>query len=181
MSPERKFANLFIGMIGLLLALFALSGCKTNQEIRYVPIVQRHDSIVIRTQKDTVIVYPKQANRVLGVKRSRLETDLATSDAAIDENGQLNHSIENKGTIPSKLNYEKISIRDTVQVPFEVEVQVPGKPIVVEVPVKGFYYQFGVWVFYILLVLIALAIYFAVKYPATTKKFRALIQNLKNK
>jgi len=122
----------------ILLSLFLLFGCRT---IKYVPIVQRHDSIVEKTVRDTVLKYLPQKQSVIAVKKSHLETDLAISNASIDSLGLLHHSIENKGTIPGKIIHDKTTVHDSIPVPYKVEV--PGKPKIVNVPVHDFIWWIG--------------------------------------
>lgn len=58
--------------------------------------VERVDSVFVR---DTILLYQPQdstaSNVVLDTEKSHLETDLATSDAWVD-NGKLHHSLSNK-------------------------------------------------------------------------------------
>lgn len=124
----------------IFLSLFLLFGCRT---IKYVPIVQRHDSIVEKTVRDTVLKYLPQKQSAIAVNKSHLETDLAISNASIDSLGLLHHSIENKGTIPGKVISDKTTVHDSIPVPYKVEV--PGKPekVKVIVYVHGFIWWVG--------------------------------------
>ena len=96
-------------LILFLALIFVFIGCKTIHDVQYVDRV--HDTIVNVVVKDTLIKYLPQKQSVITAKNSYLHTDLAFSFASIDSLGKLHHSIENEGTIPSKVitNYTKIT------------------------------------------------------------------------
>lgn len=97
-------------IILLLISVVAIAGCTPRQI--FVPVIR--DSIVEKTVRDTFISYLPQKQQVITIKKSHLETDLSFSDAYIDSLGLLNHSIENKGFIPSKTKETKIVVHDTI-------------------------------------------------------------------
>lgn len=91
-------------ILSLFLAVFLLWGCKPCEPIVIDNTkIQWRDSIVLRTVRDTVVVYPKQENKTITNDSSFLKTDLAFSIAKIRPDGKLFHSIENFGLIPSKI------------------------------------------------------------------------------
>lgn len=106
-------------VIALLIFLLAISmvGCKTNTV--YVPIKVRHDSIVEKTVRDTLIEYLPQKQSVITKGKSYLKTDLAFSNAWVDSAG-LHHDIENFGSVPGKVFHDKTMVHDSVQVPYPV-------------------------------------------------------------
>lgn len=162
----RKKINIF----ALCSLLIALNSCKPKEVIRYVNIPVRHDSIIERTVKDTVIHYAEQKQQVVTVRKSHLETDLALSDALIDSAGLLHHSIANKQLIPAKIKIEKVTVRDSVNVPYPVK----GDPYPVievkKVNVYGFFWWSGM-VFW-LWILIFLVVKINEKYQLFSKIFK---------
>ena len=91
-------------VLSLFLATFLFFGCKPCEPIVIDnTTIQWRDSIVLRTVRDTVTVYPKQENKTVAVDSSFLKTDLAFSLAKIQPDGKLFHSIENYGMIPAKI------------------------------------------------------------------------------
>lgn len=122
-----------LAFIYCILGMMFCTGCKTKEVIRYVPLIQKHDSIVYQTKHDTLLKYLPQKQSVIAVKNSHLETDLAISTACIDSLGLLHHTIENKGVIPGKVIDTKTTVHDSIPVPYPVNV--PGKEVKVEVEV----------------------------------------------
>lgn len=91
-------------ILTLFLAALILYGCKPCEPIVIDnSTIQWRDSIVLRTVRDTVTIYPKQENKTIAVDSSFLKTDLAFSIARIQSDGKLFHSIENYGLIPAKI------------------------------------------------------------------------------
>lgn len=100
--------------------VFSIFACKPQKEIQYVPInntVYIKDSVIV---KDTVTKYQIQYQNVITVKESFLSTDLASSHASIDSVGLLHHSIQNNGSIPSKIVYKTKDRVVNNEVPVEV-------------------------------------------------------------
>lgn len=100
--------------------VFSIFACKPQKEIQYVPInntVYIKDSVIV---KDTVTKYQIQYQNVVAVKESFLSTDLASSHASIDSVGLLHHSIQNNGSIPSKIVYKTKDRVVNNEVPVEV-------------------------------------------------------------
>lgn len=100
--------------------VFSFFACGVQKEIQYVPInntVYIKDSVVI---KDTITKYQIQYQNVVTVKESFLSTDLASSYASIDSIGLLHHSIQNTGSIPSKIVYKTKDRVVNNEVPVEV-------------------------------------------------------------
>lgn len=134
-----------------LLALLLLSACRTAKTLEPSPpvILTNSDSIRIeyieRVRIDTVtmeIPVPAESSRqIVRDSTSHLETSLAFSDAWINTDGSLGHSIKNKDSpikadvpVPVKdtqTNKSSESIKE-VPVPFPVE-----KKIYVETPLSA--------------------------------------------
>lgn len=132
-------------LITIILLFFA---CKAKKDIQYVPIESNSQHIVVSLSKDTTVAFAKQRNEQLTIKKSRLETDLAFSDAEIDSTGLLKHSIENKGYIPAKVIIKIDHQRDTVTKVLHVK----GDTIVIYE--KGFLWISGLvsWILIIIFV-----------------------------
>lgn len=131
----------------LIAACIMMDSCKSKEIIRYVPVIQKHDSIVYQTKHDTLLNYLPQKQSVITPNSSHLETDLAFSNASIDSKGLLHHSIENKGLIPGKVIDTKTTVHDSIPIPYPVNV--PGKDVEVpvNVPVHDFIWWIGLIVF----------------------------------
>lgn len=125
-------------MIIILLALAALlTGCRTARKpeapLPYVPIENRTETKTIHVERiDTVYVeIPAQsAERTTAEKESHLETDYAESDAWINEDGTLTHTLKNKAQpkpVPVKNGTDTVYVSKikpiAVEVPVEVEVE----------------------------------------------------------
>lgn len=114
-----------IGWVAVVITVICvLNSCGSCSKC---PVVGQRDSIYVERvdsvfMRDTVLLYQPQdstaSNVVADTEKSHLETDLATSDAWVD-NGKLHHSLSNKTDlipIPVKIpNYfsreEKYLIR----------------------------------------------------------------------
>lgn len=125
------------------IALLTLASCRTGKDVYSPPVVINNtDSIktetIVITKLDTLTVYveiPAQsAERHTMAGNSHLETDFATSDAWINDDGSLSHTLNNKPqslpadvvvpTTISETNTENVSIREVpVYVPEPVEVE----------------------------------------------------------
>ncbi len=120
----------------IVLAMAILTGCKTTKptpppKIPIVPIETNTDTKIIHTETiDTAFIDipPQSAERTTPGKTSHLETEYAESDAKINEDGTLTHTLANK---PGKKPVPVKNTTDTVYVDTAVEVPVP-----VEVPVE---------------------------------------------
>lgn len=110
--------------------LFMLSGCKSKSPgVKYMPMETDITIKTVHTERvDTVFVeVPAQsAERTTASKTSHLETDYAASDARINEDGTLTHTLFNK---TAKLPVPVKNATDTVYVDKAIE-----KPVPVEVP-----------------------------------------------
>lgn len=116
----------------LTLAIAILTGCKTAkppvQQIPTVPIETITDTRIIHTESiDTLYIQiPAQsAERTAPEKFSHLETDYAESDAKINQDGTLSHSIRNKPAkhpVPVKNSTDTIITERLVEKPIPVEV-----------------------------------------------------------
>lgn len=120
----------------LFLALAILTGCKTSKQpsppaIAVVPIETNTNTKIVHTETiDTVFIEitPQSAERTTPGKFSHLETDYAESDARINEDGTLSHTLTNK---PGKKPVPVKNSTDTIYVDKAVEIPVPA-----EVPVE---------------------------------------------
>ena len=87
-----------IAGVVLILVLFGCSPCKhcTSTPLVDTLIIEKTDTIILR---DTTLMYQPQdstaSNVVADTEKSHLETDLATSDAWV-EDGKLHHNLSNK-------------------------------------------------------------------------------------
>lgn len=119
----------------LIIALVALTGCKSAKQVQkqlpVVPIEANTDTKIIHTESiDTVFVeIPAQsAERTTPERLSHLETDYAQSDARINADGTLSHTIKNKPTkhpAPVKNTADTVFVEKAIEKPVPVEVPVP--------------------------------------------------------
>lgn len=120
----------------LILVAILTTGCKTHKAAHQpsfpvVPIETNTDTKIVHIETiDTVFIeIPAQsAERTTPGKESHLETDYAESDARINEDGTLTHTLHNK---PTKHPVPVKNERDTAHVDKVIE-----KPVPVEVPVE---------------------------------------------
>lgn len=101
---DDKLHNITLGTawaiagVVLILVLFGCSPCKhcTSTPLVDTLIIEKTDTIILR---DTTLMYQPQdstaSNVVADTEKSHLETDLATSDAWV-EDGKLHHNLSNK-------------------------------------------------------------------------------------
>lgn len=132
-----------VAFIGSILSLLVFTGCySSKQTIPATPVVANNsdsvrtvyiETVVIDTVKIEVPVPMESANQVVPDSTSHLETSLALSDAWINPDGTLGHSIANK---PGKLdadvlvpNITKTTEKESIK---EKEIPVPS-PYPVEV------------------------------------------------
>lgn len=109
-----------------------LTGCKTakqaQQPLPVVPIKTKTDTRIIHTERiDTVFIeIPAQsAERTTADKISHLETAYAESDARINEDGTLSHTLKNKSApkpVPVKNATDTVFVNKTIEKPVPVEV-----------------------------------------------------------
>ncbi len=115
-------------IISFIFTLCLMYGCKTVEVPYPVEVPVRYDSIITVVERDTVLSYPKQEQKVITTDSSYLKTDLAFSFAKIDSVGKLHHSIENFGLIPSKIKETKKEVKKDV--PIIVKTPAP-EPIII--------------------------------------------------
>ena len=113
-------------------------GCAGTKKVQYVPTqteirVEYRDSLIY--VKDTIFVTPpveEKENKTLQ-DSSHLETSIAVSDAWIDEDNNLNHTLKNKTDTVFKYVYDTVVVskivKEYVDRPVIVEVEVPVKYI----------------------------------------------------
>lgn len=126
---EERLHNILelIGWVAVFITVVCiLNSCSPCSKC---PIVGQRDSIYVERVdsvflKDTILLYQPQdstaSNVVEDTEKSHLETDLATSDAWV-EDGKLHHSLSNKtdltpipAQIPNYVSSEKIYLTRTV-------------------------------------------------------------------
>lgn len=127
----------------VVVALLSLASCRSGKVVYSPPVVLNNaDSIRIETvtitKLDTVTVFvevPAQsAERYTAAGNSHLETDFAESDAWINDDGSLSHTLENKPqslaadvTVPNtsqETNTANVSVKEIpVEEPTIVEVE----------------------------------------------------------
>ena len=118
----------------MFIVMFLMMGCSICHRVQYVPVESKVDSVIIEKIVERVdSVYfpvPSESSEVVREDSSHLETSVAISDAKIDSNGVLHHTLKNKNTSLKK----EIVYRDKIiEKKVEVEKEVP---VEVEVPVK---------------------------------------------
>lgn len=116
----------------IILAAALITGCKTSGQpqptLPVVPVETNTNTRIIHTESiDTVFIeVPAQsAERTTPEKTSHLETDYAESDARINEDGTLSHSLKNKPTkhpVPVKNSTDTIYVDKVIEKPVPVEV-----------------------------------------------------------
>ena len=118
----------------LFLLMFFMVSCGTFRKVQYVPVNTSKDSVIVEKIVERVdSVYfpvPGESVEVFREDSSHLETSVAISDAKIDSNGVLHHSLRNKDVnLKKEIIYKDKIIEKKVEVEKEV-------PVEVEVPVK---------------------------------------------
>lgn len=116
----------------LLSAALLTTGCKTHKTVQeqlpIVPIETNTDTKIVHIETiDTVFIeIPAQsAERTTPGKESHLETNYAESDARINEDGTLTHTLHNKPTkqpVPVKNSTDTVYIDKFIEKPVPVEV-----------------------------------------------------------
>lgn len=117
----------------LIMAAAFLTGCKTSKQAQpqlpIMPIENNTNTRIIHTETiDTVFIeIPVQsAEKTTPEGFSHLETDVAESDAKINPDGTLSHSIKNKPTpLPAPVKNTADTIVQEVYVEKPVPVEVP--------------------------------------------------------
>lgn len=119
----------------LILAALALTGCKTSKQaapppLPVVPIETTTNTKIIHTESiDTVYIeIPAQsAERTTPDSFSHLETDYAVSEARINEDGTLSHTLDNKRAkhpVPVNNSTDTIYVEQATEIPIPVQVPV---------------------------------------------------------
>ena len=118
----------------MFIVMFLMMGCSICQRVQYVPVESKIDSVIIEKIVERVdsveVPVPGESVEVFREDSSHLETSVAISDAKIDSNGMLHHTLKNKNTnLKKEIVYKDKIIEKKVEVEKEV-------PVEVEVPVK---------------------------------------------
>ena len=124
----------------IILSFFLMIGCCASKHAIEVPVkeivkIEYRDSLI--HVKDTIYIQPPVEEKSNKTKEdsSHLETSMAKSDAWIDVEGNLNHTLENKDT-PLKTIRDTIFVTQNIieykekEVPIEVEIPKPYIPII---------------------------------------------------
>lgn len=106
----------------LLLAILLLCGCKTTKQVQKQPQLRQKDSVRVEYRERTIYVpdtvyfeIPSQtAERTIADSVSHLENDYASSDARINFDGTLTHSLFSKPQIMPVPTEKKIECRDSI-------------------------------------------------------------------
>ena len=147
----------------LLSALFILLGIGGCSSVKYLPI-QTEEKVIVKDSlvyvRDTVNVeIPKEIVKeiVPSDTISILKTSVATSEARLEQ-GHLHHTLEQSGTVKTKI--------DTFYVTkIKEKVVYQDRPVEVEIPVKYVpsFYKFCLWWFIGCVILMALWIVMKLK------------------
>ena len=118
----------------LFIVTFLMMGCSICHRVQYVPVETKIDSVIIEKIVERVdsvyIPVPGESVEVVRQDSSHLETSVGISDAKIDSNGVLHHTLKNKDVnLKKEIVYKDKIIEKKVEVEKEV-------PVEVEVPVK---------------------------------------------
>ena len=124
----------------IIFTFFLMIGCCASKHAVEVPVkeivkIEYRDSLI--HVKDTIYIQPPVEEKSNKTKEdsSHLETSMAKSDAWIDVEGNLNHTLENKDT-PLKTIRDTIFVTQNIieykekEVPIEVEIPKPYIPII---------------------------------------------------
>lgn len=121
----------------IIIFLFFLPiGCVGTKKVQYVPTqteirVEYRDSLIFI--RDTIFVYlPVEEKEVKTLQdSSHLETSVAISDAWIDKENNLNHTLKNKVDTVFKYVYDTVLLTKTIkeykEIPIITEVEKPVK------------------------------------------------------
>lgn len=153
-SPELKIARAILIVLGAMAMLSYFSGCRATEKVitRTEYLEKVKIDTVSNTQYDSIYI------------RERGDTVYVSKYKYIDR-------------YRVKIERDTVHLTDTL-----VYSTVPPMPETIKVPVKGFYWKFGVCAFWLsLLALIAYAIYRLSKLPGIKNKIQLLIEILKLK
>lgn len=121
----------FLYFIIFINIIFCFIGCKTTKQTEnniykeldssYIEKIKNIENIIKTKEKETYtlqdsLVYIKgllERSKTIGLDSSFLETSYAWSIAKINKEGKLEHFLQNKDSIPSKILKEKISNEKT--------------------------------------------------------------------
>lgn len=152
MSQELKIARFILIMLGAMAMLSYFSGCRATEKI--ITRTEYLDKVKIDTVSNT------QYDSIY--IRERGDTVYVSKYKYIDR-------------YRVKIERDTVRLTDTL-----VSATAPSKTI--KVPVKDFYWKFGVWAFWLSIFgLIAYAIYRLSKLPGIKNKIQLLIEILKLK
>ena len=99
-----------------------LTGCSTPKLIpsSNTRIISK-DSLYVHTEFVNIPIPVENHSIVTPTKKSHLETSVAESDAEIDTLGMLHHTLTNKDSIKTKIQYiDRISYRDSIVIKEEM-------------------------------------------------------------
>lgn len=144
----------------IFITVFLISACST---VKYVPIQTEEkvivkDSLVYVTDTVTVEIPREVIKEIVPTDTtSILKTSVAKSEAKI-ERGQLHHTLEQHGTVKTKIDTFYIT-------KIEEKIVYQDRPIEVEVPKKYVpsFFKFCLYWFIASVILIILFLYFKIK------------------
>lgn len=150
--------NKTVSLMTFAVALLLFSSCRTG---RQVVVVEARDSVRVEERvreikvTDTLFVEVPMQKESTTVRdsMSHLENDYAISDARINPDGSLSHSLETKPRIDTLTQELYVQVRDTT---IYREKVIP-KVVTVEKPM-GWFTQLRLWLGNVMLVLIAGAV-----------------------
>ena len=150
--------NKTVSLITFAVALLLFSSCRTG---RQVVVVEARDSVRVEERvreikvTDTLFVeVPAQsAERTTADSTSHLENDYAVSDARINPDGSLSHSLETKPRTDTLTQELSVQVRDTTI----YREKVMPKIVTVEKGLNRFT-QMRIWLGNVMLVLISGAV-----------------------
>ena len=141
-------------------------GCAGTKKVQYVPTqteirVEYRDSLIY--VRDTIFITPPVEEKSIKTLQdsSHLETSIAVSDAWIDEDNNLNHTLKNKTDTVFKYVYDTVVVSKIVK-------EYVDRPVIVEVEVPVKYipkaYKYSMWFS------LSILVFFLIKIAWTLKK-----------
>lgn len=141
-------------------------GCAGTKKVQYVPTqteirVEYRDSLIY--VRDTIFITPPVEEKSIKTLQdsSHLETSIAVSDAWIDEDNNLNHTLKNKTDTVFKYVYDTVVVSKIVK-------EYVDRPVIVEVEVPVKYipkaYKYSMWFS------LSILVFFLIKIALTLKK-----------
>lgn len=150
-------------LLAALFILLGICGCSTVKHVKYVPIqteerVEVRDSLIYIRDTVTVEIPKEIVKEIVPTDTiSILKTSVAVSEARLEQ-GHLHHTLEQSGTVKTKIDtFYLTNIKE--------KTVYKDRPVEVEIPVKYVpsFYKFCLWWFIGSVILIALWIVMKIK------------------